>query len=95
MLEKEIERRMREAVKKRGGLTYKFTSPNNPGMPDRIVITPAGDVWFIELKTESGKVSRIQKHRLAELEKNGMKVRVLHGWDETRDFVEEVLPDGV
>lgn len=35
MLEKEIERRMVQTVKDRGGLCYKFVSPNNPGVPDK------------------------------------------------------------
>ena len=94
MLEKETERRMCELIKKRGGLTYKFTSPNNPGVPDRIVITPAGEVWFVELKTDSGRWSRIQEYRIGELEKRGANVRVIHGWEAAKAFVEEVMGDG-
>jgi hypothetical protein len=92
MLEKEIERRMCELVKKRGGLFYKFTSPDNPGVPDRILVTPAGDVWFVELKRTFGRMSRIQHWQKSELEKRGVKVRVIHGYDEAKKFVEEVLP---
>ena len=95
MLEKGIERRMCEMIKKRGGLTYKFTSPNSPGVPDRIVITPAGTVWFVELKTSTGRVAGIQKWQLSELEKRGANVRVIRGWGAAKEFVEEVLPHGV
>ena len=95
MLEKEIERRMCELIKKRGGLTYKFKSPNSPGVPDRIVITPVGVVWFVELKNSVGRVAGIQKWQLSELEKRGANVRVLCGWDAAKDFVEEVIPDGI
>ena len=57
MLEKEIEQQMRDLVKKRGGLFYKFVSPGNRGVPDRIVITPAGEVWFVELKQPAGRLA--------------------------------------
>ena len=56
MLEKEIERRMVQMVKQRGGLCYKFVSPSNPGVPDRIIITPDGKIIFVELKTEIGRL---------------------------------------
>lgn len=95
MLEKEIERRMCDMVRKRGGLTYKFVSPHNPGVPDRIVITPAGAVWFVELKTEIGRLANIQKWQKMQLEKMGANVRVVHGWDAAKQFVEEVMPNGV
>ena len=91
MTEKEIERRLCELVRKRGGLTYKFLSPNNPGVPDRIVITPAGVVWFVELKTIVGRLAKIQKWQKSELEKRGANVRVVRGWNEARRFVEEVM----
>lgn len=95
MLEKEIERRMCEMIRKRGGLTYKFTSPGNPGVPDRLVITPAGIVWFVELKTETGKLSKIQKYQIKELEKRKANVWVIHGWEAAKEFVNEVMPDEV
>ena len=42
MTEAQIEAKMVRMVRERGGLCYKFVSPNNPGVPDRIVITPDG-----------------------------------------------------
>ena len=95
MSEKEIERRMTEQIKKRGGLSYKFISPNAPGVPDRIVITPQGDVWFVELKTEIGRMANIQKWQKSELEKRHANVRVLRGWEEAKQFIEEVFTDGI
>jgi len=95
MLEKEIERRMCEMIRERGGLTRKFVSPGNDGVPDRIVITPAGIVWFVELKTEKGRLSKIQKYQIAEFEKRGANVWVVYGWDAAKEFVNEVMPDGI
>ena len=95
MLEKEIERRMCEIIRERGGLTRKFVSPGNDGVPDRIVVTPAGVVWFVELKTETGRLSKIQKYQIAEFEKRNANVRVIYGWEAAKEFVNEVTPDGI
>lgn len=92
MLEKEIERRMCTLIKNRGGLAYKFTSPNSRGVPDRIIVTPLGSVWFVELKTLTGKLTEIQRKQISELQKRGANVRVVYGWDEAKSFVEEVMP---
>lgn len=95
MLEKEIEKRMVAEIKKRGGLCYKFVSPCNPGVPDRIVITPAGKVIFVELKTETGRLSKIQRWQRGELLRRGADVRMLKGWGAIEAFIEEVMPRGV
>lgn len=91
MLEKEIERRMGEMLKKRGCLYYKFESPGNPGVPDRIVITPAGRVVFVELKTPVGRLSNLQKYQIKRMRDTGVEVRTVKGWDEAKAFVEEVV----
>ena len=44
-----------------GGGTYKFKSITNRGVADRIVCLPNGTTWFIEVKTEAGKISSLQK----------------------------------
>jgi methionine aminopeptidase len=44
-----------------GGLAYKFNSLSNRGVSDRIVVLPNGEAWFIELKTERGRLSALQK----------------------------------
>jgi hypothetical protein len=95
MTEKEIENRLCTLVRQRGGLTYKFTSPNNPGVPDRIVITPDGVVWFVELKTLLGHLTRMQDWQRIELEKRGANVRVIRGWDAVEAFVNDVMGDGI
>lgn len=46
MQEKTIEKKLADAVKARGGLAPKFTSPGFDGMPDRIVLMPGGRIAF-------------------------------------------------
>ena len=69
MKESSVEARFVKAVRERGGLCLKFVSPGNPGVPDRIVITPAGSVFFVELKTETGRLSEVQKFQRSEFAK--------------------------
>ncbi len=91
MKESRIESRLVRMVRDRGGLCYKFVSPGNPGVPDRIVITPAGRTVYVELKTEVGRLAAIQKWQHEEMRKRGADVRTLKGLDQVKAFVEEVF----
>ena len=95
MKESAIEARLVRMVRDRCGLCYKFVSPGNPGVPDRIVITPAGRTIYVELKAETGRLARIQEWQIDEMRKRGADVRVLRGLDEVKRFVEEVMPNEV
>ena len=82
MKESELERILVEEVRKEGGKAYKWVSPGNDGVPDRIVFFPGGDVYFVELKTETGTVSAqqdIQLKTLARLDQAAMVVRGIKG----------------
>ena len=93
MLERDIERRMNRLIRERGGLTYKFSSPNSRSVPDRIVITSSGEVWFVELKTTNGNLTKLQQHHIDKLKKQGANACVLYGWEAAFAFVEELFPD--
>ncbi len=95
MKESQIERYMVRKVKEHGGLCFKFVSPGNPGVPDRIVITPAGKTVYVELKTDAGRLAKIQKWQQEEMAKRGADVRVLFGMEAVKGFLREVFGDGV
>ena len=61
MLERDIEAYLVRRVKECGGKAYKFVSPTNRGVADRLVVLPGGYVWFVEVKTEGGRVSPLQR----------------------------------
>jgi len=61
MLEKEIEKYFVWTVETAGGKTYKFKSPTQRGVSDRVACMPNGETWFIELKTKVGRLSELQK----------------------------------
>jgi hypothetical protein len=58
--EKEIENYFCWMVANAGGKTWKFISPANRGVPDRIAVLN-GTVWFVEIKKPGGKLSELQK----------------------------------
>lgn len=95
MRESQIETRLTRLVQDQGGLCWKFVSPGTVGVPDRIVVTADGRVFFVELKTAAGRLSSVQRYRQRELERRGAQVRTLYGPEQVRQFIAEVTPDEV
>jgi hypothetical protein len=95
MKESAIEVRLAKEIRRAGGQAWKFTSPSRAGVPDRIVLLPGGRVIFVELKTEIGKLSALQKATQEQLRLLGFDVRTLYGIQEVRDFINEVQSMGL
>ena len=57
MLEKDIEKRLKNPIKQLGGLCLKFVTPGFTGVPDRIILLPGGVIRFVETK-KPGKKER-------------------------------------
>lgn len=55
MLEKDIEKKLREPIKRLGGLCLKFETPGYTGVPDRIILLPGARVVFVETKRPGKK----------------------------------------
>ena len=89
MRESKIERELVERVKQAGGMAYKLVSPGNNGMPDRLVIFPDQSPIFVELKTEKGVLSRMQKRQIKRLVDLGQDVDVICGIDELSQFFQD------
>ena len=60
-MERDLERYLVKRVREVGGHAYKFVSPSNRGVTDRLVVLPGGAVWFVEVKTEGGRLAPLQK----------------------------------
>lgn len=60
MNESVLELKIKKAAKERGILSFKFVSPGQKGVPDRLFITKGGYVFFMELKSTKGKLSELQ-----------------------------------
>ena len=77
MQEKELEARFRERVKAAGGRAYKFVSPGNSGVPDRLVVLPGGRIGFVELKQQGRRPTKLQERQHDILRSLGCCVTVL------------------
>ena len=72
MKESEIERILVDEVKRLGGRAYKWVSPGNDGVPDTTPI-------FVELKTDTGRLSPLQKNQIQKLKGLGQQVEIVKG----------------
>lgn len=92
MRERDIEKKLVKGVKKLGGECLKWVSPGNTGVPDRIVILPSGDIFFVELKTESGRLSGQQNYWQFRLKDLNCSAVVLYGSDAVDWFLKQIGP---
>jgi hypothetical protein len=76
MRERDIEKYLVKKIKGIGGLCYKFQSPGNAGVPDRICII-AGRVFFVELKAPTKKPTALQAVKIKEIRERGGVVFVI------------------
>ncbi len=90
MREKDIEKILVGEVRRLGGRAYKWISPGNDGVPDRIVILPGRPPVFVELKTETGVLTALQKVQIDRLKALGQDARVVRGVDGVKAFLDEL-----
>lgn len=69
-LERDLEDYFTRRAQSAGMLTFKFTSPGQAGVPDRILITD-GRVLFVELKAPGKKPRPLQTETVRRMRKRG------------------------
>ena len=93
MREKEIEKKLTQEAKKRGGLALKFVSPGFDGMPDRIVLMPEGKMAFVEVKALGMRPRPLQMARHKLLRGLGFSVFMLDDESQITKIIEEIGGD--
>ncbi len=68
--------------KKSGIICKKVDSTSSVGWPDLTIVLPGGTVLFVELKTETGKLSKLQERTIHQLKEQGANVYVIRSLDE-------------
>jgi len=89
MKESALEALFTRYVRQLHGISIKI-APLMAGVPDRLVLLPGGRTYLVELKTEVGQVSHIQRvwhDRAGEI---GHHVYVLHGKEEVLAWLDQV-----
>jgi len=102
MRESELEAYFGSRVRKLGCLNIKLSmrgAYGSAGWPDRLVIVPARKKvygrdtpchWFVELKTEKGRLTKKQKLRHDQLRYCGCQVVTLYGQDDVDTWIADL-----
>jgi len=80
MTEQQIQSKKIKELESQGYYVIKLMKTNKNGIPDLLVLPKNSDAFFIEVKKESGVLSKLQEYRINELNKHGLKTEVLKGW---------------
>lgn len=86
-----IERAVCDYAKRRGWLAYKFTSPANRAVPDRMFVR-GGVVLFVEFKSPGKKPTKLQAHEHDKLRAAGAWVFVVDNVDAGRELFDRGSP---
>ncbi len=90
MREKQIERKLFQAVKAMDGLAPKFVSPGFDGVPDRLILLPGGKIAFAEVKAMGCKLRPLQVKRKRQLEALGFSVYVIDSPEQIGGILDEI-----
>lgn len=90
MRERGIEAYLRDQIKRLGGIAYKFVSPGNAGVPDRIVLLPGGRVVFVELKAPGKQPTPLQLRQQKRIRNLGFQVLVIDSKAGVDEFIKGV-----
>jgi len=75
--EKATERYLTQEIKKVLGLSFKWSSLANRGVPDRICLFSPGIFALVEVKSEGKKPTGLQQYTINVIRKMGFRVEVL------------------
>ena len=90
MREKTVEQKLVRAVRAKGGVCWKFTSPSMVGVPDRVVILPGGHIGFVEVKAPGEKPRPVQAVRINQLRCLGAVCLVLDNPGEIEEVCDAI-----
>lgn len=68
--EETVETYLRKRAEELGFLCYKFISPANDGVPDRLLVGH-GKTFFVETKAPGGKPRKLQARVIARINQHG------------------------
>lgn len=90
-IEKRLEARLKNEIKKMGGKCIKMTPQGENGFPDRLILMPGGKTYLAELKSGAkGVVSPIQQHQIRQLKYLGYDARIISTREALDSFLEAI-----
>lgn len=91
MLEKKLQQKVLQISKELGILAVKVDSTSRRGWPDLTCILPNGVVLFVELKTETGRLSPLQVRTIEKIKNNRGNAHVIRSTDQFRQLISEYI----
>lgn len=88
LLEKDIEKAVVAYARRKGILVYKFTSPSQRAVPDRMFLLKHGGMFFIEFKRSGGTPTAAQLREHAKLHGQGCTVVVCDDIDHGKNIID-------
>ena len=77
--EQQIQAKRIKQLEAEGYYVIKLIKTNKNGIPDLIAIPQGCNVLFSEIKKPTGILSELQKYRIKELKKHGLKTEIYKG----------------
>jgi len=93
MLENTVEKLLVKRVKQLGGKAYKFSSPSNKAIPDRLCCLPRGRIIFVECKAPGKTPTPLQWKVIRFLQGLGFEVLVIDTLVKVEIFYEILKED--
>lgn len=77
--EQKVQTKRIKELEAQGYYVIKLVKTNKNGIPDLIALPPGCTVLFDEVKSSTGRLSKLQEYRIKELKEFGFKVNVTYG----------------
>jgi hypothetical protein len=91
VLEKNIERYLRERAKGIGAMPFKFVSPSQCHVPDQLILLrDSGGVVFVEVKQEKGRLTQGQRIMHDLIRAQGYPVYVVWSKGDVDELIERL-----
>jgi Holliday junction resolvase len=78
MKESQVQKKIKERLERNGYFVTKLIQTSTNGIPD-IMAIKRGNVVFLEVKAEGGKLSELQEFRIEQLKSVGVFAKVVYG----------------
>lgn len=96
MLESEVEKKLCKRVKEElRGRAFKWVSPGQNGVPDRIILIPMGRIYFVETKAPGKKLRALQRWVRGLIQDLGFRVLRIDTIEKVEEFIRQVKENGI
>ncbi len=89
--ESALEKKITDYAKSLGCMVFKFVSPNQRGVPDRVFITPGGACLWLEFKAPGQKPDPLQLRMIQKLREQNVPACWVDNEDDAMDMVADAI----